>query len=108
MVGRSLFYAALLAFTGSLHPARANAQDGGARPASEMPVRDGVVVVKVRDYDAARLQLLQAMKQEAADFVDSRTEVNPKGKKHGWMRFRLDTRQITEALPAIHQVGKLY
>ncbi len=76
--------------------------------APRMPVRSGVVVVKVTSFDAARDQALAAAREQGAELEDARTEVDPKGRKHGWMRFRVAADHLPALLTALHRDGKLY
>ena len=80
------------------------------RPAAApgMPVRGGTVAVKVADYSAARRLVLNSAAAQGAELLDARTDVNEKGRKSGWMRFRLSARRLQAFVPAVHQVGKLY
>lgn len=87
---------------------------GTARAQSEpgvsigMPVRSGVVVIKVADYEAARQQALRFSLEQGAQLLDARTRVDEKGRKHGWLRLRLAADRLPRLLPAVRGVGTLY
>ena len=86
---------------------RAGAQDARP-PGARMPVRNGTITVKVDQYDVARQQVLDAARQQGAEVLDAKTEVDEKGKKHGWMRLRLSLDRLPRLVPSVHGVGKLY
>lgn len=73
-----------------------------------MPSGGGAIVVKVADFGIARESVMYAARQQGAQLLDARTEVNGKGKKHGWMRFQLAAERWPALVPAVHAVGKLY
>jgi hypothetical protein len=73
-----------------------------------MPVRSGVVVIKVADYEAARQQALRFALEQGAQLFDARTRVDEKGRKHGWLRLRLAADRLPRLLPAVRGVGTLY
>jgi hypothetical protein len=73
-----------------------------------MPVRSGTVVVKVANYEIARRQVLDAALQQGAELLNSRTDVDEKGRKHGWARLRIPAEQLPELLSAVNRAGKLY
>jgi hypothetical protein len=62
----------------------------------------------VIDYDAARQRLLDAALGQGAELADARMEGNFQGKKHGWMRFRMEADRLPALLAAVQGVGKLY
>jgi len=73
-----------------------------------MPVRGGVVTVKVDDFGAARQRVVAAALAEGGQVLDARTDVTDKGRRHGWVRLRLSSDRIERVLPAIREEGKLY
>jgi Domain of unknown function (DUF4349) len=73
-----------------------------------LPIRNGMIAVKVVDYDAARQRVLDAALQQGAELLKSRTEVNFQGKKHGWMWFLVAADRLPRLLPEVLGVGKLY
>lgn len=70
--------------------------------------RSATIVLKVPDYDAARVQVLDAGRLRGAKLMDAKTEVNGKGQKHGWVHLRLSADRMPGLLPALGSVGKLY
>src|SRR2546428_4116985 len=78
--------------------AHADASRSGAIT-TQMPTRAGTIVLKVTDYDVARQQLLAAALQEGAELLNSRTEVDYRGKQHGWVRLRLAADHLPQLLP---------
>jgi Domain of unknown function (DUF4349) len=73
-----------------------------------LPIRNGMIAVKVVDYDAARQRVLDAALQQGAELLKSRTEVNFQGKKHGWMWFHIAADRLALLLPVVRGAGKLY
>ena len=86
------------------------AQDVRVSPAPPggMPVRGGDIVIKVADYAAAREQALSLARREGAELMDGNTVVNEKGKKHGWLKFRLSSERTQALLHSLRTTGKLY
>lgn len=76
--------------------------------ATRLPVRGGVIVLKVNGYDEARARVTDAARRVGAEVLDARTEVSEKGRKHGWMRLRLPAGRLVELLPALRATGRLY
>lgn len=74
----------------------------------EMPIRGGSIVVKVADYGDARRQVLAAAQAQGAEMLGAKTLVDPKGRKHGWVRLRLPAAQMPLLLDAVGGVGRLY
>lgn len=77
-------------------------------PVREMPVRGGNIVVKVAAFDAARRQVIGAAGTQGAELLAARTLVDGKGRKHGWLQFRLPASRLPALLGAMHGLGKLY
>jgi len=77
-------------------------------PVSEMPVRGGNIVVKVPGFDAARRQVINAAGTQGAELLAARTLVDGKGRKHGWLQFRLPASRLPALLGAVQGFGKLY
>ncbi len=77
-------------------------------PVREMPVRGGNIVVKVAAFDAARGQVLGAAGAQGAELLAARTLVDGKGRKHGWLQFRLPASRLPALLGAVQGFGKLY
>ncbi len=83
-------------------------QTPGPVPIREMPVRGGSIVVKVAGFDAARQQVLNAAGAQGAEMLAARTLVDIKGRKHGWLQFRLPAARLPALLGAVQGFGKLY
>ena len=79
-----------------------------AASSGRMPARGSSIVVKVRDYSAAREQVLAAARREGAELLDGRTIVNGKGKVHGWMNLRLSADRIHALQQSIRAAGVLH
>jgi hypothetical protein len=75
---------------------------------SGMPSRGGSIVLKITDYEPARQQVLAAARRAGAELVDSHSEVNFQGKRHGWLRFRLTAAEVPGFLTGVRGVGKLF
>ncbi len=84
------------------------AQTTQPAPPSRMPVRSGVVVMKVPSYDAARDHVIATAADQSAELLDARTQVDPKGRNYGWMRFRVSADRLPTLLSALHREGRLY
>lgn len=84
----------------------AAATDGA--PRAVMPERSAAVIVKVADFEAAREQVVQSLSGLGAELVDARTEVDPKGRRHGWLKVALPIERLPDALPAVRSAGKVY
>ena len=74
----------------------------------EMPVRGGNIVVKVAAFDVARRSTLGAAASQGAELLAARTLVDAKGRKHGWLEFRLPAARLPALLGAVSRLGKLY
>jgi hypothetical protein len=70
--------------------------------------RNGTVVLKVPDYDTARRLILGTALAQGAELMDARTQVNEKGRKHGWLSLRVGADHLAGLLPALDNAGKLY
>lgn len=91
--------------------AAARGQDttgAAATGTASLVARSGVVTMKVDDYDSVRAQVLAQARGEGGELLNAKTEVNPKGKKHGWLRLRLPADRLNRLLPLVHTDGKLY
>ena len=77
-------------------------------PVREMPVRGGNIVVKVAAFDAARRQVIGAAGTQGAEMLAARALVDAKGRKHGWLQFRLPASRLPALLGAVQGFGKLY
>lgn len=77
-------------------------------PLVKMPVRGGVITLKVTDYEAARRRLTETAAQYGAEVKDAITDVNEKGAKHGWTRLILPQDQLAGLLAAVKSSGTLY
>lgn len=75
---------------------------------AEMPTRGGSIVVKVTDYEAARADLLRDAGAQGAEMLGAKTLVDGKGRKHGWLRFRLPSAQLPALLASAQARGRLY
>lgn len=80
----------------------------GAAGTASLLARSGVVTMKVDDYDSVRAQVLAQARSEGGELLDAKTEVNPKGKKHGWLRLRLPANRLPRLIPQVQTDGKLY
>jgi len=74
----------------------------------EMPVRGGSIVVKVAAFDAARQEVLAAAAGQGAELLAARTLVDGKGRKHGWLEFRLPASRLPALLGAAQNDGRLF
>ncbi len=77
-------------------------------PGQEMPVRGGGIVVKVAAFDAARQQVLAAAAGQGAELLAARTLVDGKGRKHGWLEFRLPASRLPALLGSAQNEGRLF
>ena len=88
-----------------------SATDASNRPATVPPSlmqRGGSVAVKVVDYDAARVRVLETARRQGAMLLEAKTIVNAKGAKHGWISFSLPAERTGAFLPVAYGLGKLY
>lgn len=76
-------------------------------PVQEMPVRGGSIVVKVAAFDPARQEVLAAAAGQGAELLAARTLVDSKGRKHGWLAFRLPASRLPALLGAAQNDGRL-
>jgi hypothetical protein len=67
-----------------------------------------VVDMKVPNYETARQDVSAAALAQGGKLVDLHTWVDPKGKKHGWIRFTMSSDHLAMVLPPVYAVGKLY
>jgi len=74
----------------------------------EMPIRGGSIVIKVAAYEDARRQVLTAAQTQGAEMLGAKTLVDPKGRKHGWVRLRLPATRMPQLLDAVGGAGRLY
>lgn len=74
----------------------------------EMPIRGGSIVIKVAGYEDARRLVLAAAQAQGAEMLGARTLVDTKGRRHGWLRFRLPSQRLPALLSAVGAAGKLY
>ncbi len=81
------------------------AQDSAVQ---EMPVRGGSIVVKVAAFEPARQEVLAAAMGQGAELLAARTLVDGKGRKHGWMEFRLPASRLPALLGAAQANGRLF
>jgi hypothetical protein len=91
--------------------ARGEADETDQESTTYGPVQSATVAVvdmKVVDYENARRQVSSAALAQGAKLVDLHTWVDPKGRKHGWIRFTLPSERLAAALPPVYAVGKLY
>lgn len=88
-------------------PGQAQTVPGPAASVS-MLSRTATLALKVDHYDDARGQVLQAAEQRSAALLDAKTLVNEKGKKHGWLRLRVDAAQMPRLLAELPTLGKIY
>lgn len=70
--------------------------------------RSATIVLKVADYEAARRQVLDDARARGGQLLDAKTMVNEKGRKHGWVRLRMDADRLAGFLPVVGGAGKLY
>lgn len=98
---------ALLVVLG-IGPVGAQTTTGAPTPPPRMPIRNGATTVKVACYDDAHQNVVKAALDQSAELLEARTLVNEKGKKHGWLRFRVTADRLPALLSAVHNVGKLY
>lgn len=74
--------------------------------APPMLSRTATLALKVNRYDDARGQVLEAAALRHAELLDAKTLVNEKGKKHGWVRLRIDASQMPMLLADLPPLGK--
>lgn len=104
-----LRYAPLLlcfALLGAALPARAQAAPGPSAQ-TQMLSRTATLALKVDGYDEARSLVLQAAAMRDAQLLDAKTLVNEKGKKHGWLRLRVQSAQMPRLLNDLPPLGKV-
>jgi hypothetical protein len=78
-------------------------------PAAETPTsRGAVLVLKVADYDATRLNVLALAARHQGEVRSARTEVNFQGKRHGRMTLLVPTGRLDAALAEARGLGRLY
>ncbi len=70
-------------------------------------VRGAAITLKVRDLDASRTRLLQAVQSFDATPLGSVVRVNFQGKKDGWVRFALPAERLQGCLDAVRALGIL-
>lgn len=77
-------------------------------PGAALPMlsRTATLTLKVDRYDDARGQVLEAAALRHAELLDAKTLVNGKGKKHGWVRLRIDAAQLPRLLADLPTLGK--
>ena len=82
----------------------------GAVPnaANEMLAHSSTIVLKVPNYEDARRRALEMAMAQGAELMDAKTEVDAKGRKHGWLQLRLSAAQLPALLPTLQDVGTLY
>lgn len=73
---------------------------------AQMLSRTATLALKVDSYDDARNQVLSAAERRSAELLDAKTLVNEKGKKHGWLRLRVDAAQMPRLLADLPLLGK--
>ncbi len=104
-----LRYAPLLLCFGLLGAALpAGAQAAPGPPAqAQMLSRTATLALKVDGYDEARSLVLQAAAMRDAQLLDAKTLVNEKGKKHGWLRLRVNAAAMPRLLSDLPPLGKV-
>ena len=70
--------------------------------------RAATLSLKVPRFADARQRVLDAAAAQGAAVLDSRTEVNPKGRTHGWLRLGVGAAQMQELLNQLSPLGTLY
>jgi len=84
------------------------AQSPSQAPAGGIFSRSGTIVLKAPSFDAAWAQLASAAQTRGGELVNSATRTDEKGRKYGWMVFRLPVGQIPSMYTAASTSGKLY
>jgi len=79
----------------------------GPNLSTQMLSRAATLALKVDRYDDARNQVLLAAEQRNAELLDAKTLVDEKGKKHGWLRLRVDAAQLPRLLADLPPLGKV-
>jgi len=79
----------------------------GANVSAPMLSRTATLALKVEGYDDARSQVLLAAEARNAELLDAKTLVNEKGKKHGWLRLRINAAQMPRLLADLPPLGKV-
>jgi hypothetical protein len=79
-------------------------------PSVDTPMlgRSSVVVLKAPDFSAARQVVIDTAGEQGAVLLGAYTAVNEKGRKHGWLKFRVSPAGLARMTPALYGVGKLY
>ncbi len=98
----------LLALPGVFGVTHSACGQASAIAGAEMPVRGGSIVVKVAAFDAARQEVLAAAAGQGAELLAARTLVDGKGRKHGWLEFRLPASRLPALLGAAQADGRLF
>jgi len=84
------------------------AQTPSQGPAGGIFSRSGTIVLKVPSFDAAWTQMAAAAQSRGGELVNSAMRTDQKGRKYGWMVFRLPVSQIPSMYTAAATAGKLY
>jgi hypothetical protein len=86
------------------------AQTAAAPPETlgEMLARQGTVVLKVPNYDSARRSVTDMSRDNGGETLEVHTYVDGKGRKYGWLTFRLPADRLTAVIPVVKGVGILY
>lgn len=106
-----LFVAIFLIAPSAAAMAHGDYEDSDQQSTVYGPIQSATVAVadmKVASYEAARESVTQAAQAQGARLADLHTWVDPKGRKHGWIRFSLPADRLAALLPSVYGVGKLY
>ena len=82
-------------------------QESSAQPV-EMLSQRTTIVLKVVDFASARQSVIDKAGEQGAVLLGAHTGVNEKGRKNGWLQFKIAPDRWRQVLPAIYGVGKLY
>jgi hypothetical protein len=104
---RRLLFAVTAGFL-LLGPARAQERVNSPDAAVGLPARGASIVVKVEDFAAAREQVLRSAAGTGAELVNAHTAVTDKGRRHGWLQFRLPSDRLPALLGSVAGIGRLY
>jgi hypothetical protein len=89
-------------------PRPADAQIAAPVPAVTMIARDATIALKVPHYDRAVEAVTQAAAADGAELMDSKTYVDDKGRKHGWMRLTVRSGKFDALHAGLRSAGVLY
>ncbi len=75
---------------------------------SSLVSRNSAMALKVQSYDASVENADRIALENGGELLDSKTFVNPKGRKHGWIRMRVSSDQLDALRTKLLPLGTLY